>query len=242
MQNGSNPRDVHLSDTGAALGPHAVEFESLKQSIRGMTVLASSMVQELEDHDDGSGPNDLTRILRCVDALALTTREVILLLKPERTAANGPAQTIPPVLPLDIGKLLPVEFGRISSAHKERYENFMGPGTIDDVCKDYRSLRGCVSLDREPMLNKSLLQAAASRNGFMAAWKPVGSRFEHLRLFAGGIATLFQGSSSVESDLSIIKYETDDYRSRMENLSVEGTLHAKQREPLIHLRSYVLDI
>jgi hypothetical protein len=66
--------------------------------------------------------------------------------------------------------------------------------------------------------------------------------FEHLRLFAGGIATLFKGSSSVESEFSVIKYEMDDYRSRIANLSVEGTRHGKQREPLLHLRSYVLDI
>jgi hypothetical protein len=133
MWNAINPGDVHLSDTGAALGPHAVEFDSLKQSIRGMSVLASSIVQELGDDDDRSGPNDLKRLLQCVYALALTTLEGIILLMSERTAANGPAQTIPPVLLLDIGKLLPVEFFKIASAHKERYEHFMGPDTIDDV-------------------------------------------------------------------------------------------------------------
>jgi hypothetical protein len=113
------------------------------------------MVQELEDDDDGSEPKDLKRLLRCVAALVLTTLEGIRLIKPERTAAKGPAQTIPPVLPVDIGMQLPVEFLKIGSAHKERYENFMGLGTIDDVCKDYRSLRGCVALDREPMLKNS---------------------------------------------------------------------------------------
>jgi hypothetical protein len=59
------------------------------------------MVQELEDDDDGSGPSDLKRLLRCIAALALTTLEGIRLLTPERTAANGPAQTLPPVIPLE---------------------------------------------------------------------------------------------------------------------------------------------
>jgi hypothetical protein len=135
-----------------------------------------------------------------------------------------------------------LEFVKIASSHKEQYENYMGLGSIDLVCKDYRSLRCSVDLDREPTLKSSLVQAAASRNGFLAVWKPVSSRFEHLRLFAGGIATLLQGNSSVESEFSIFKYEMDEYRTRMANLSVEGELHAKQREQLLHLRSFVLDI
>jgi hypothetical protein len=54
----SSPGEVYMSDTGAALGPHADDFDSLKQSVRCMGVLAFSMVQELEDDDDGFGPND----------------------------------------------------------------------------------------------------------------------------------------------------------------------------------------
>jgi hypothetical protein len=33
MRNAKNLGDVHLADSGAALGPHSVELGSLKQSI-----------------------------------------------------------------------------------------------------------------------------------------------------------------------------------------------------------------
>lgn len=51
-----------------------------------------------------------------------------------------------------------------------------------------------------------------------------------LRYFSGGFATLFQGSATVESDFSIIKYEKNRYRSNLAHMSAEGTLHAKQHK------------
>jgi hypothetical protein len=48
-------------------------------------------------------------------------------------------------------------------------------------------------------------------------------------------------SSTVESDIVIIKYEKDPYRSGLADLSLEGMLHAKQRSQLFEVRAYVND-
>jgi hypothetical protein len=47
-------------------------------------------------------------------------------------------------------------------------------------------------------------------------------------MFCGGLATAFPGTSSVESDFSIVKWEKDDCQIGLTNFSLEGILHAKQ--------------
>jgi len=46
--------------------------------------------------------------------------------------------------------------------------------------------------------------------------------------FCGGLATKFSGTSSVESDFSLIGLEKDEYRTGLNDLSLKGILHAKQ--------------
>ena len=53
-------------------------------------------------------------------------------------------------------------------------------------------------------------------------------RFKHLKLFCGGLATAFPGTSTVESDFSVVKWEKDDCRIALRDFSLEGILHAKQ--------------
>ena len=57
-------------------------------------------------------------------------------------------------------------------------------------------------------------------------------RFEILRDFCGGIATVFANTVSVESDFSILGWEKDQYRLSLTDLSLEGILHCKQYKKL----------
>jgi hypothetical protein len=54
--------------------------------------------------------------------------------------------------------------------------------------------------------------------------------------FCGGIASTFPGTSTVESDFSIIGWEKDDCQTALSNLSLEAILHAKQREEIIKIQ------
>ncbi len=49
-----------------------------------------------------------------------------------------------------------------------------------------------------------------------------------LREFSGGLATVFPNTASVESDFSVLKWEKDEYRQSLTDLSLEGILHSKQ--------------
>jgi hypothetical protein len=51
------------------------------------------------------------------------------------------------------------------------------------------------------------------------------------------IATAFPGTSSVESDFSIVNWEKDDCRIALTDLSLEGIFHSKQFDkisPIVH--------
>ena len=57
-------------------------------------------------------------------------------------------------------------------------------------------------------------------------------RFDILRDFSGGIATVFANTASVESDFSILGWEKDAFRLSITDLSLEGILQCKQYEML----------
>jgi hypothetical protein len=59
-------------------------------------------------------------------------------------------------------------------------------------------------------------------------WDDLKGHFEHLQMFCGGLANAFTNTTSVESDFSILKWEKDDFRQSMMNLTLEGIFQAKQ--------------
>jgi hypothetical protein len=68
---------------------------------------------------------------------------------------------------------------------------------------------------------------------FNEAWDLLdGMRFHQLCRFCAGLATVFLNSTSVESDLSILKWELDEFHKSLLDLSLEGILEAKQFELL----------
>jgi len=73
---------------------------------------------------------------------------------------------------------------------------------------------------------------------FAEAWAPFDSKeFEPLKLFFGGLATIFPGTVTVESDFSLINWEKDVYRSSLTDFSLEGILHSKQYFELLGIAS-----
>ena len=70
---------------------------------------------------------------------------------------------------------------------------------------------------------------------FDTAWAIVEGRFEILRDFCRGIATVFLNTASVESDFSILGWEKDKYRLSITDLSLEGIMHCKQYDVLSSL-------
>jgi hypothetical protein len=72
----------------------------------------------------------------------------------------------------------------------------------------------------------------------------VGSHFSHfskLTELNGGFASIFSGTSTMQSDFSFIGLEKVNYQFNLTDLSVGGVLQAKQSVKVVQVEEY-LDI
>lgn len=74
--------------------------------------------------------------------------------------------------------------------------------------------------------------------------KTIGTSFQASYPKAGGVccgfASVFPGTSTVESDFSLIGWEKDEYRFKLTDVSLEDILHAKQKYELAEIEKYLL--
>ena len=60
------------------------------------------------------------------------------------------------------------------------------------------------------------------------AWNVLHNMYLLLERFVGSLATIFPGTSTVESNFSVIKYEKTSNHMCLSDASLEGIIHAKQ--------------
>jgi hypothetical protein len=96
-----------------------------------------------------------------------------------------------------------------------------------DLLRAYRS---------EPHFASAINKCSSAKTCFEQGWAPANGRFEGLREFCGGLATVFPNTAPVEADFSVIGWEKNDYRQGLTDFSLEGILQAKQykRLPSLH--------
>jgi hypothetical protein len=95
--------------------------------------------------------------------------------------------------------------------------------------KEHRSLRD--RYIRDPLL-KDMLDSMKDTIGYRDAWESLQSQFPKLCDFSSGLATIYPGTTRVESDFSILGWEKDEYRSALMNFSLEGIMREKQFKAL----------
>jgi len=111
--------------------------------------------------------------------------------------------------------------------------NSWSESQIDDLESQHRDLR--FKYQESPTLAEAI-DTCDDTTSFKTAWSIVGSgRFDVLKDFCGGIATVFADTATVEADLSNISWEKDDFRKSLTDLSVEGILQCKQYDLLSSL-------
>jgi hypothetical protein len=75
---------------------------------------------------------------------------------------------------------------------------------------------------------KSSINSFDDNAAYRDAWIGLHNTYLLLEKFVGGLATIFPGTSTVESDFSVVKYEKNKNRMSLTDASLEGILHAKQ--------------
>jgi hypothetical protein len=128
----------------------------------------------------------------------------------ERWFTNSPSEyRVPPVLPLGLDALQTREFSRIIQEQRPRLILSWEAQRVQRIDDEFRMFK--IALHNESSL-KIVLQSTTSTDGFQESWEILGARFPTLRDFCGGLATIFPGTSSVESDFSILNWEFDEFR------------------------------
>ena len=181
--------------------------------------------------------NDLSpqlrhKIISTIANLVLTILEGILAIQVERDSKIPPADDLPPVLPHSLVKICTGELGAIVDTHLPQLKHSWDDQSIANIEHQHRAL--CAAYRNELELGAAL-DKCDSATTFEAGWSIVQGRFNDLRDFCGGIATVFPNTASAESDFSVLGWEKDGYRESLTDLSLEGIMHCKQYELLLDL-------
>ena len=164
-------------------------------------------------------------VIRSVAECILTMVQGINNVVAERDANNNIADELPPVMPHELVKLRGRDMAAIIVVQRERLQETFTAQRIDTIETDHQMLREAYNSDDNL---RSAIDACDATTSFSDGWAIVGPRFPMLREFSGGLATVFPNTASVESDFSLLKWEKDEYRQSLTDLSLEGILHSKQ--------------
>ena len=162
----------------------------------------------------------------------------ISILSPERDSQNNATSDLPPCQPYSIATLSAFEFSGLVKSQSERLTSSYPESYMDELMEEFKSFEDKFKYDAG---FKATVDLTNNRTAtFENNWKIFNSSFPKLVEFCGGLASVFAGTSTVESDFSIIGFEKDDYRHNLTDLSLEGILHTKQKK-IIEQIDKVLD-
>jgi hypothetical protein len=77
-------------------------------------------------------------------------------------------------------------------------------------------------------LKEGIDSLSSQQSSFQDGWSLLGARLPNLMEYCGVVATLFPGTSTVESDFSVLRWEKDRFRNGLSDFGLEGVLQAKQ--------------
>ena len=182
-------------------------------------------VVELVNEFKESNELQYKEMLERIVYLFLNLVQGIVTLSPERNESNDAISACAP----------PGSF-RFTTAHLEQRDRLLATYTedyIDSLEQEF------IEFERRYHTDggfQELVQNTSKCESFGDAWSWLYAKYPRLVTFSGGLATTFPGTSTVESDFSVIGWEKDEYRAMLSDLSLEGILHAKQNKELTKIK------
>jgi hypothetical protein len=201
-------------------GSYRVTYANARKFLEEQDPFAVNLLDKLETEDN----EEYKSVLETIAKLFAETVDGFSKIVAERNESNKPTDLLPPVLPLELLKLRSFNFSQLLNLHDDRLKVTFSEDEIVTIFNEFKSMKDAYR--RELALKETLDQADAK--SFNKAWRPLCDRFPLLCKFSGGLASVFPGTSTVESDFSVIGWEKNDYRTCLTDFSLEGILHAKQ--------------
>jgi hypothetical protein len=172
-----------------------------------------------------TGAEAMAELLKSLAVCTVNLIAGVISIVAERDSSNEAATEMPLVLPHQLVMLRGREFSEILKVQTPRLRTTCSITEIDIIEQEFAELQSAYHRER---CFKVVLDACGPHTSFDEGWKLTQDRFCSLREFCGGLVTTFPGTSTVESDFSIVKWEKDVGRASLTDFSLEGILHAKQ--------------
>jgi hypothetical protein len=204
-------------------GSFAVLLPDVSDLINGLGCSVSAMFNGLpKEESDG--------ICCAYGTLLVDLADCVCNVSSEHNSDNlAVATSFPPILPKEFAIMMPSSFVQVVIRFRSRLEKAFGECYIDALETGYRSLRDRYL--RDPLL-KDMRDSMKDTIGYHDAWVSLQSQFPKLCEFSSGLATIYRGTTRVESNFSIVGWERVKYCSVLMNFSLEGIIDAKQFKAL----------
>jgi hypothetical protein len=141
----------------------------------------------------------------------------------------------PDVLPHQLVRILSRDFCVYLQRHRELLDYTFSNEEIETIGRKHKALYD--SYHRQLDV-KSSIDSFDDGASYRDAWVGLQNTYPSLERFVGGLATIFPGTSTVESDFSVVKYEKNKNRMSLTDASLYGILHAKQYRRMHSLKVY----
>jgi hypothetical protein len=133
--------------------------------------------------------------------------------------------TLLSVLPRELVKTSTSDFFRKMRQHGYQLQHRYSSGQIDLAADEHKAL---IHAHRHEPVLKQGIDALTGKSSFVEGWSLLGACFPNLIDYCGIVVTLFLGTSTLESDFSVLRWEKDELCKALSDFGLEGVLQTKQ--------------
>ena len=201
------------------LGKYAVAFSAVSGFMEDLGAFVKDRLTAM----NGVNRENLLQLLAsALVGLVDSISEVVA----ERTKDNQAyLNAAPAVLPHQLVKILPCNFSNILQYHWQHLEYIYSAIQIEAIECKHKAL--CDLYNRDPNV-KGSIDSLDNGDSFDAAWTGLRSTYLFLKRFVSGLASIFSSTSTIESNFLVTKFEKNNNRTTLSDVSLEGIIHAKQ--------------
>lgn len=217
-------------ETHASSGSYSISLPQVREYLCGLASWVEGLINEV----DNDLQNQLLRDIGMVYSVACDRIDNICVLRSRDNSPFVDEHSLPPVLPKELVNTRPRDFLRMVCKHSFRLDHHApdddddDDDIVDQIADEHKEL--IMQYRTDPILKQAIDSYPEGKGAsFTDAWSVLRSDgFQHLNSFCGGIATLFPGTCTVESDFSVLRWEKDSHRKSLSDFGLEAVLQAKQ--------------
>ena len=163
-------------------------------------------------------------LLQLSEATILVLVDGISAVVVERNEGNEAyIDAAPSVLPHQIVRILPRDFSVYLQCHWESLDYTFSIEEIENIRRQHKALYDLNRLQPDVKISIDIFYEG---DAYRYAWNGLNNMYPLMERFVGSLETIFPGTSTVESDFSVVNDEKNRNQMCLSNASLEGVLRA----------------